>query len=189
MSPWVFWVQFFWWPIPLCYTKSTFLKNCNCSLLSDMQHLETETSWETIVMFITLWFSRSKMQSHILNSTDNGAHAIHIYISQAVWAISLSHFRLFLSKPSLWEKDAECHRCTFSHISKHKFHHHILLSHLALYFLRKAGTISKSWCLERPSGHLSHSLLFFSFLSHTFWLKPRHFKEALSVIALPNFIK
>lgn len=52
----------------------------------------------------------------------------------------------------------------------------------------------ESWCHFKESMSWETlwapiSLSFFSVLSHTFWLKPKHLKEAPSVIASPNFIK
>lgn len=84
----------------------------------------------------------------------------------------------------------DAHSLTFQTISG--FHRHIPLSHLAFYFLRKADAISKTQCLETPSGPLSHltpSPLSFTSLSHILTKAKAqcvHLKEALSVIASPR---
>lgn len=171
MSLWVCW--------PQCYTQSTFLKNCHHFLLSDVQHLETESSWETIVMLITLWFSRSKTQSHILNTTAQMMEPT-LFISTLAKLLKQSlslFFHLFLPNPSPQEKDPECHRSIFPHISKHKC---VSSSHSFVSFSLLFS--QESWChfkelmswetLWAPISH-SLSLVSLSLLSQTFWLKPR----------------
>lgn len=165
-----------------------------------MQHLETETSWESTVKHITLWFSRSQMQSHTLNTIAQTTEPT-LFVSTYMAKLPMQYL-LLLSTVSFFPiphprrrilNATDAHSLTFQSISV--FHRHIPLSHLAFYFLREAGAISKTQCRLGASGPLSHltpSPFLFTSLSHVLTKAKTqcvHLKEAFSVIASAHLTK
>lgn len=181
--------------MPLCYKQSTLLKICSCFLLSDVQHLETETLWETMVMLITVWFSRRKMPRHILNAT---AQAVEPALFILHWPSCLSKPSpsLLLSFSSQSFTPGEGSWMPQSHIASHfkcVSSSHAFVSFSLLFSQESWCHFKESMSWETLWAPISFSLLSLLLYSYRFFLSTKakaqcmHLKASLSVIASPNF--